>query len=93
MKCVKNDKNEGGQCVYWALNKCLPGVLSLVDLNEQIGKYYRERRKFDKSFQKEDAGTPDESWHHSCNYKALESKYGKGNFVWRKVPYNGMEDI
>ena len=74
MKCVKNDKNEGGQCVYWDLNKCLPGVLSLVDLNEQIGEYYRERRKFDKSFEKEDAGIPDESWRHSCIYKALNAK-------------------
>ena len=28
--------NEDGQCIYWSLNKCLPGVISLQNLNVQI---------------------------------------------------------
>ena len=76
--------------MYWALNKCIPGVLSLRDLNIQISEYYEERTKWDQSFKKEYAGIPNVTWHQSCIYKALKKKYGKGNFVWKKVSFHGM---
>ena len=83
--------SNGGCCIHWALNKCIPGVLSLTELNEEISEYYNERIKWDQSFKLGDAGTPDVTWHQSCIYKALIKKYGKGNFLWKKVPFHGME--
>ena len=46
------DLNKEGQCIYCTLNKCFPGVLLLENVNEQIDEYFKERRKWDKSFEK-----------------------------------------
>ena len=77
--------------MHQVLNKCIPGVLSLKDLNDQIDKYYEERINWDRSLKKEHAGIPNITWHQSCIYKDLKHKYGQVNNVWKKIHFNGVE--
>ena len=67
-------------CIYYALIKCVTGVLAPEDLNLEIENYFEERLKWGDSIEKDVAGIPNITWHHSCIYKALKRKYGDGNF-------------
>ena len=49
--------------------------------------------KLGDDIEKEVAGIPNITWHHSCIYKALKRKYGNGNFYWRKIPFRTMEQF
>ena len=92
-KHTKSKKMPGidrGQCMWYALNKCLPGVLSLNELNHQINNYHAERSAWGGEIPKIVAGIPNSTWHHSCIYKALKEKYGDENFRWKKVSFDGM---
>lgn len=72
-------------CMIFALNKCVPGVLSTEDLNEQIPNVHEEKAKMPEcSFTEENCGVPNETWNMDCVYKALKKKYGHGGFKWEK---------
>ena len=80
-------------CIYYALTKCVPGVLAPEDLNLEIENYFEERLKWGDSIEKDVAGIPNITWHHSCIYKALKRKYGDGNFHWKKIPFRTMDQF
>ena len=91
MKKLSLDANS--TCILYALNKCKHGVLSAHDLNIEIKNYFEERLKWGDIIEKDVAGIPNITWHHSCIYKALKRKYGDGNFRWRKIPFHTMNQF
>lgn len=79
---------QGGACIWRSLNYCVPNVLSIQELDNQIDLLLVEKNKekefFPNKFLREWCGTEGQSWHQDCILKALKQKYGVGQFCWAK---------
>ena len=77
-------------CIYWALNKCVPGVLTMKELNNQIESHYIEMRRLNPNHKKDWSGIKNQTWHQACISKALSQKYGKGSYIWKKIRFKNL---
>ena len=78
------------QCIYWAFNKCVPGVLTMKELNNQIESHYIEMRRLNPNHKKGWSGIKNQTWHQACISKALSQKYGKGSYIWKKIRFKNL---
>jgi hypothetical protein len=83
--CVDN-----GGCMLYAVNKCAGfEALTAEDLDGEIDEVYRTFNNKTEwapdMFKREWAGTNGESWHFDCIRRALKTKYGDGNFEFKRL--------
>jgi hypothetical protein len=80
---------DGGACMHLALNKCVPGVLTIQELDHEIKEVHAEKNQKPQwapdRYKLEWCGTPGQSWHQDCILGALKRKY-PGRFTWRRHP-------
>lgn len=77
--------DDDGGCIHFALNKCVPDVLCVSDLDNQIKPLFQEKKKTPEyNLTLEQCGIPGVTWHSECIVRALKSKYGVGGFSWTR---------
>ena len=86
-------KNNSKACIHWTLNKCVPNVLSLQELNDQIEPLFLEMKESKSYWKREWCGIENITWHQTCISKALKKKYGAGSYVWKKIKFDDMQDF
>jgi hypothetical protein len=80
-KAGKSTQDSQGGNLHYALNKMLPDVLTTQDLDNQIDQLHQEN----PNLTRDQCGIEGQTWHINCIPKALCAKYGKGNFLFRRL--------
>ena len=87
--CGQSNQDSDGGCLHYAMNKMIPGVVTVDELDNQIDQLHREL----PNLTRDQCGIEGETWHINCIPKALFAKYGKGNFLFRRLHPNEFENV